>query len=110
MSHFEVFSNKFGSKDDFAKAQKQDYVICLVQNWHRHNQKPDKVPKNGESRLKTLHLTKDKLLRDDELLYFIWSDSSEEEVRQIVTPGTLRLKLLDMVHSSIGHKDIYKNI
>ena len=82
-------------------AKTQDFAISLVQNWHRNNQKPDKLPENADSTLKTLYFIYDKLLLDDELLYRIWLDSTGEEV--IVVPAMLILEVLQEVHTSVGH-------
>ena len=103
-----IFVSGFWTKDDFVAAQKQDYAISLVQNWLRNGQKPDKVPENADSTLKTLYLIYDKLLLDDDLLFRFWFDSTGEEVKQIVVPAILRLEVLQKVHTSIGHMGIKK--
>ena len=103
-----IFVNGFWTKDDFIVAQQQDYILSLVLHLHCHNQKPNQVPENADSMLKTLYHIYDKLLFDDELLYRICLDSTGEEVKQIVVPAALGLEVLQKVHTSIGYMGIKK--
>ena len=90
------------SYSEIAQEQEEEPSIRTVIHWIQNDNKPDKVPDNSSSLLKTLYNLFDSLKLKHRVLFRVWR-TEDTEIDQIVLPEQLREDALTKAHLAAGH-------